>query len=540
MNWQGKRALCYRRVSTDDQSTYSLSDQQERLEKFCQLMSIQVVKFFEDDYSAKTFNRPGWSQMFEWIKSHKGAANLLLFTNWSRFSRAENIGETYMMIDRFFKLGITTQAIDQPLDLEIPENRLILAFYVASPMVENLRRASNTRHGMRRAMKSGNWCHKSPFGYRNARDEANKPILLIVPDKAKIIEDIFHDYLEGHDPQLLMKRAFTKGLQNKGHSTFTRIISNHLYAGLVRIESWKDEPEQIVKGIHSPIISEDIFWAAQNKLHGNNKRTRIYDDEVQMRGILRCNNCGYNLTGGRSRGKSGRYWYYYRCLRCNGQNFSVQKAHAELSEVLSAISLKPAYIQTLIQEVDRNLKEVINQNYHEAETLSKEIRGLEEKLQSLESKYIGNTLDFETYQRHYPVCRSELAEKRLRYDSMDVDRGELIQLYRTALPRMQNLDFLYQSVSLENKQQLLRLIFPEGLFKLKFQYRTPRLNSLFDVQSISVTGLVIGEKESTLHFMTEMPQIYFWCPKRESADTSKIPVINEVESLLKFILTLAA
>lgn len=527
MDWKGKKALLYRRVSQDDQSTYSLSDQQERLEKFCQLMSIKIVKVFEDDYSAKTFNRPGWVKMTEYITQHKGAANLLLFTNWSRFSRAENIGETYMMIDRLFKLGCQAQAIEQPLDLEIPENRLILAFYVASPMVENLRRASNTRHGMRRAMKQGRWCHRAPFGYYNAHDETGKPFLKIVPDKAAIISQIFTDYLEGRDPQLIIKRAKEKGLTNVGNSTFTRIITNHLYAGLIRVEAWKDEAEQIVKGIHEPIISEDIFYAVQNKLHhGDKANTRKYSDKLFLRGILCCDSCQGKLTGGASRGKSGRNWYYYRCLKCRGQNHSVERSHSQLAEILSAISLKPEYIQTLITEVDRNLKEIINSNYHEAERLGKEIKATEEKISSLEEKYIGNLLQFDTYQRFYPMLRGELATKRIRFEEISSVKAEVLELYELALPQMQNLNFLYQSLNLENKQQLLKLIFIGGLFRTKHGYRTPQINPLFDVQMLIINTLVIGERSNSITSSRVVPQMY--------------GLSNPVEELLRFILKVAA
>lgn len=527
MNWQNKRAIIYRRISQDDQSTYSLSDQQERLEKFCQLMSIKIVKFFEDDYSAKTFNRPGWSKMFDYIKTHKGAANLLLFTNWSRFSRAENIGETYMMIDRLFKLGIVTQAVEQPLDLEIPENRLILAFYVASPMVENLRRASNTRHGMRRAMKLGRFCHRAPFGYKNAHDENGKPLLTMVPEKAMVIKEIFTDYLEGRNPQFIIKRAISHGLTSHGNSTFSRVITNHLYAGLIRVIAWKDEPEQIVKGIHEPIISEDIFWAVQNKLHGRTKQgTRIYEETLPLRGIIRCDNCGGLFTGGRSRGKTGNYWWYYRCLRCNGQNCNAHEVHRGLHGILAAISLRPEYIQTLITEVDRNLKEIINSNYHEAETLSKEIKGLEEKIQSLEEKYIEGKLDFETYQRYYPAYKGALGEGRIRLEQLHGDKVEFIELAKKALPLMQNLNFLFQSVSLENKQQLLKLIFIGGLFRMKQGYRTPSLNPLFSVDNLNLRELLVVENSGNVTESHLVPHLFAYA--------------NPVEELLRFVIKLAA
>ena len=42
------------------------------------------------------------------------------------------------MINQLNKLGVEPQAIEQPLDLNIPENKIMLAFYLAAPEVENL------------------------------------------------------------------------------------------------------------------------------------------------------------------------------------------------------------------------------------------------------------------------------------------------------------------------------------------------------------------------------------------------------------------
>jgi len=52
---------------------------------------------------------------------------------------------------------VEPQAIEQPLDLAVPENKMILAFYLAAPEVENDRRALNVIHGMRRARKEGRY-----------------------------------------------------------------------------------------------------------------------------------------------------------------------------------------------------------------------------------------------------------------------------------------------------------------------------------------------------------------------------------------------
>lgn len=114
---------------------------------------IKVHKVIYEDYSAKTFNRPEWSNLLASLKKTKGQSDLILFTKWDRFSR--NAGDAYQMISMLRKLGIEPQAIEQPLDLSIPENKMMLAFYLAAPEVENDRRELNTFFGMRRAKKEG-------------------------------------------------------------------------------------------------------------------------------------------------------------------------------------------------------------------------------------------------------------------------------------------------------------------------------------------------------------------------------------------------
>jgi DNA invertase Pin-like site-specific DNA recombinase len=81
------------------------------------------------------------------------------------------------MISRLAKMGIEPQAIEQPLDMSIPESKIMLAIYLAAPEVENDRRSLNTIAGMRKAMKEGRHVNMAPRGYRKARDDNNNPII---------------------------------------------------------------------------------------------------------------------------------------------------------------------------------------------------------------------------------------------------------------------------------------------------------------------------------------------------------------------------
>ena len=59
-NLRGKNAILYRRVSTTNQKLFgnSLNAQQNSLRDFCEKHHINIVKEFQEDYSAKNFNRP--------------------------------------------------------------------------------------------------------------------------------------------------------------------------------------------------------------------------------------------------------------------------------------------------------------------------------------------------------------------------------------------------------------------------------------------------------------------------------------------------
>ena len=162
-----KRADLYIRVSTDEQADkgYSQRDQEERLKRYCATNKIAVGQVIYEDHSAKTFNRPEWTRLLNSLKKKSSKTDLVLFTKWDRFSR--NAGDAYQMISTLNKLGIEPQAVEQPLDLSIPENKIMLAIYLSAPEVENDRRALNTFYGMRRARKEGRLMGRAPFGYIN-------------------------------------------------------------------------------------------------------------------------------------------------------------------------------------------------------------------------------------------------------------------------------------------------------------------------------------------------------------------------------------
>ncbi len=235
----------------------AVGQQEERLRQYCNYQNIEVVSFYKEDHSAKIFERPAFHQLLAFLKKNRGAVDLLLFLKWDRFSR--NAGGAYGMINQLNKLGVEPQATEQPLDLNIPENKIMLPFYLAAPEVEKDRRSLNVIAGMRRAIKEGRYCTVAPRGYRNIRSEDGKPI--IVPGKdAHYVKWVFEEEAKGvHSVKDIWRLVKEKGF-TIGRSNIWNMLRNPIYYGKIFLPAYKDEQAMLVKGIHEPLISEQLFF----------------------------------------------------------------------------------------------------------------------------------------------------------------------------------------------------------------------------------------------------------------------------------------
>jgi site-specific DNA recombinase len=347
-----KTADLYIRVSTDEQADkgYSQRNQEEVLKRYCEINHISVKRVIFEDHSAKTFNRPRWNFLLTELRKHKGQTDLILFTKWDRFSR--NAGDAYQMINTLRKLGTEPQAIEQPLDLSVPENKMMLAFYLAAPEVENDRRALNTLHGMRRARKEGRWMGHAPYGYVNKITEDGKKYIALKEPEASVIRWAYNQVLSAGKDSIcsIWHTAREKGL-TCSKNTFWVIIRNPVYCGKIFVSKFKEEESRWVKGQHEPLITESLFYQVQDTLDG---KRRIYVSKKKsldypMRGFLICPDCGRLLTGSSSQGRSKKYFYYHCKLPCKAR-FHTDHTHDLFAKELKKFIPRPGMIETY-QEV---------------------------------------------------------------------------------------------------------------------------------------------------------------------------------------------
>lgn len=479
-----KIADLYIRVSTDEQADkgYSQRDQEERLKRYCSQNNLTVGNVIYEDHSAKSFNRPEWKKLLVEIKKKGSKTNVILFTKWDRFSR--NAGDAYQMISILSKLGVDLQAVEQPLDLSIPENKMMLAIYLAAPEVENDRRALNVFYGMRRAVKEGRVMGKAPFGYANKITENGKKYIAIKEPEATKMKWAFNELAKGIYASNSIRTKINESLR-KGVSrtSFHIAIRNPIYCGKVFVPKHKDEEACFVEGQHEPLISEELFDKVQEILDGKKRPRRpntkiTVQENFPLRGFLTCPNCGNTITASASKGRNNRY-YYYHCNSTCGFRERAELVNKVFEDVLMALEMNAPVKKYLKKLLTENYENFTSDPLKEKKKISDEIDTLNNKLSFARNKFLSEIIDDDEYLEIKRECKEQISKLEENLNKSLVPQiTNIDKLLEQALQTLQNIGKHYQEGGIETKRAIIGSIFPE---KLEFDgehYRTARINSI--------------------------------------------------------------
>lgn len=146
------------------------------------------------------------------------------------------------MINTLNKLGVEPQAVEQPVDLTISENKMMLAIYLAAPEVENDRRALDTFYGMRRARKESRLMGKAPFGYINRSKEDDRKYIAFKDPEASAMRWAFNEVAKGIFAAGQVRQKMNTQIPVKlSRNAFHLVIRNPLYCGKIFIAKFQDK-----------------------------------------------------------------------------------------------------------------------------------------------------------------------------------------------------------------------------------------------------------------------------------------------------------
>ncbi|RYZ28825.1 MAG: recombinase family protein, partial [Sphingobacteriales bacterium] len=390
-----KRAIIMARVSSDEQAKgYSLDIQVDKLSTHCAREGIQVVNVYREDHSAKNFNRPEFKKLLTYLKANKGKVDLLLVTSWDRFSR--NVTESFATIEKLRLLGVEVQAVEQPLDLSVPENLMILSVYLTLPDIDNKRRSIKITEGVRAARAAGRWIGKPPFGYKKARDEKDKPIL-VPNEKAALVRKAFQ-LIAGGKSQADLTAYLKKRGVSFPKSTLSDLLRNQVYIGNIWVQS--EGGGYSVKGVHPPLVEEALFLRVQERLEAhlqkkNFTKAKAFKPELHLRGLLLCDNCGEHLTGSASKARNGERHHYYHCNHCGQVRVRAAATHQHMEAILGEFQVKAGAVK-LYEKMVKSLLAKEVQKKRPLSKIQEEMRQNEQRLKNIQDDFADRLIDVDT------------------------------------------------------------------------------------------------------------------------------------------------
>lgn len=283
---------CYIRVSTTEQAEngHSIDEQTERTAKYCDAMGWKEHKpYIDAGFSGGNMERPALKQMI--ADAEAGKVERVVVYKLDRLSRSQL--DTLFLIEKVFLAhGVAFVSMSESFDTSTAFGRATIGILAVFAQLEREQIKERMMMGKVARAKSGKY-HGSasiPVGY-DYIDGA----LIPNAEERKQVEYIFERFADGVSITKIALELNKAGLTHGGFQwyppTIRDLLQRKTYIGYVCYAGkW-------YKGIHEPLISEELFERAQAAFSIHDENVRKYcrkggKANSYLGGILTCAKCG--------------------------------------------------------------------------------------------------------------------------------------------------------------------------------------------------------------------------------------------------------
>lgn len=363
------RVIIYVRVSTQEQAKegYSIQEQIERLQKYCEAMGWTIYKIYTDPgYTGATMDRPALSQLIRDVKA--GRADKVLVYKLDRLSRSQL--DTLYLIDKVFLANNTDfVSMNENFDTSTPFGRAMIGILAVFAQLEREQIKERMMMGKEARAKEGKFAGSwaVPIGYDYIPE---KDMLEINEYERMQVLDIFDMFFSGVPIKRMEKICMEKGFKHKhgtwNDKTIRNVMRSKTYLGMLKFRGdW-------VQGLHDPIISQATHEKAVRMLderkEAYEKNRRPGKVQSYLGGLLVCKRCGakYSKKRGYKPKNGDRISYYYCNSRskqspklvkdpnCKNNNWRMEILDNAVFDEIRKLGTDPAYFDTVIEEKKEN------------------------------------------------------------------------------------------------------------------------------------------------------------------------------------------
>ncbi|NCC03492.1 MAG: recombinase [Proteobacteria bacterium] len=480
-----KSAVVYCRVSSSKQvkEGHGLESQETRCREYARLKSYEVVEVFRDEgISGGMIDRPKMQEMLAFLRKNKKEQHAVIIDDISRLARGLEA-----------HLELRSAIAEAGGKLESPsiefgedsDSRLVEHLLASVSQHQRQKNAEQVKNRMR-ARTMGGYCVIAPsIGYRYKNVAEHGKMLVRDEPIASILQEALEGFAHGRfETKTEVKRfldsqeAFPKNCNGEVHfQRIDNILRRVIYAGYIHMPEWGIH---YLKAKHEALISFEAWQKIQERLDGKAKTPTRKDIrcDFPLRGFILCDHCGKPMTSCWSKGRNGKYPYYFCDTKgCPLSRKSIRKEKIEADFLALLEGLRPSATLILIaKEMFRDCWEARNRD-KKGEILARkaELQALEHKEAQLFDRIV--EADNPSLIAAYENRIKELGlQKIVLKEKIEANGGvqqSFNEIYRTAFEFLKNPQKLWVSGDLFAQRTVLKLTFEEKLKYSKIEgFRT--------------------------------------------------------------------
>ena len=476
--------VIYCRVSTKEQAEgTSLESQKQACLEYAVRQHIRILKLFiEEGESAKFADRTELLKLVDFCRQKQHRVQALIVWKIDRFAR--NVVDHFQIKTLLAKHGVTIHSVTEPIDAK-PEGRLMETILAGFAQFDNDIRALRCKEGMRRKIEEGLYPWRPPLGYRSASGHKVKKTQPDVPDPERfsIIREAWRRFLTGTYRKADLLRFFqSRGLTTReGRASraqlVDKIFANKYYAGIL-MEPWSRTE---YPGRHEPMITPEEFALAQQILNPrrNSKPHQRANPDFPLRSLLCCASCGGFLTGSWTRGRGGRYPYYWckhnGCPR-RARMLRREKLHQEFDQLLTGVIPKPQHLPKLEARTLAVLAQLRADEQVQSERLRRRLHRLERENQQLIAMRRRELISDDEFLRSHHRLDDQMQALKATLATSGATSLDATQIH-DVLAFLADLPYLWRELDPDLRTRFNRVLFPEGV--VVGDGKTPDLGPVF-------------------------------------------------------------
>ena len=484
-----KYAAGYLRVSDKEQiKNFSLQNQREWIEKKAMQEGYTITQWFSDEgESAKTVDRLGLKDLIAYCLRKENSITAVFVYKYDRLNR--NSLDFQMLRQLFAKVGITLFSATE-ISGNSPEVSFVQNLLSAFSEFENTVKSQRTAQGMKKRFESGRTSSTAHAGYKKAIVDGKS---LEVPDQERFElmqrtwKKIAYEQMTLGQAQMYLNSSHL--FKPFSRQAISEIFANTFYIGILQSRKYGT-----AKGLHQPMIDEDVFYRARAAITGRTQQKKkriLLRDELPLKGILLCPSCSIVLTGAPSTSHTGAKHFYYSCTSRTHKYFGINadKTNTEFLALLKRIKVK----DNAMAFFEENMKEVYEEDYVDLRSttkhIQKEIETSEAVLSTLKRKHLEGLYDDEEFAEMKEELKIEIVTKKQLLGEKKLDAMEIDEMLIWMRYYLTHLDEAWSKSSLEGKLYISGSIFPQKLVYVDGKFSEPqlgvayKLNDMFTLSS---------------------------------------------------------